>query len=105
MTGLLQNLRYGRILRRSLGFTAVAMMTLAVGNGATAGAHRRHDGAPQAGGRPCPSYTALLNPLDGAAGHVGQRVSFVVIAKAQLPRILAFAQERSWRLLVCRVRR
>jgi len=81
------------------------MMTLAVGNGATAGAHRRHDGAPQAGGRPCPSYTALLNPLDGAAGHVGQRVSFVVIAKAQLPRILAFAQERSWRLLVCRVRR
>jgi predicted dithiol-disulfide oxidoreductase (DUF899 family) len=31
--------------------------------------------------------------------HVQQRVNFVVIAKAQLPRILAFAQERVWRRL------
>jgi predicted dithiol-disulfide oxidoreductase (DUF899 family) len=48
---------------------------------------------------PCPSCTALLDQLDGAAHHVGQRVNFVVIAKAPLPRILAFAQERGWRRL------
>jgi predicted dithiol-disulfide oxidoreductase (DUF899 family) len=41
----------------------------------------------------------LLDQLDGAAEHVGQRVNFVVIAKAPLPRILAFAQERGWRRL------
>ena len=38
---------------------------------------------------PCPSCTAFLDQLDGAASHVGQRVNFVVIAKAPLPRILA----------------
>jgi len=48
---------------------------------------------------PCPSCTALLDQLDGAAGHIGQRINFVVIAKAPLPRILAFAQERGWRRL------
>src|SRR5205814_2749736 len=42
------------------------------------------------------SCTALL---DGAMDHVGQRVNCVVIAKAQLPRILAFAEERGWRRL------
>jgi len=48
---------------------------------------------------PCPSCTALLDQLDGATDHVGQRVNFVVIAKAPLPRLLAFAQERGWRRL------
>lgn len=48
---------------------------------------------------PCPSCTAFLDQLDGAASHVGQRVNFVVIAKAPLPRILAYAQERGWRNL------
>ena len=48
---------------------------------------------------PCPSCTALLDQLEGAAEHVGQRANFVVIAKAPLPRILAFAQERGWRRL------
>jgi predicted dithiol-disulfide oxidoreductase (DUF899 family) len=48
---------------------------------------------------PCPSCTAFLDQLDGAAGHVGQRVNFVAIAKAPLPRLLAFAQERGWRNL------
>ena len=45
---------------------------------------------------PCPSRTAFLDQLDGAASHVGQRVNFVVIAKAPLQRILAYAQERGW---------
>ena len=48
---------------------------------------------------PCPSCTAFLDQLDGAASHVGQRVNFVVIAKAPLQRILAYAQERGWRNL------
>jgi predicted dithiol-disulfide oxidoreductase (DUF899 family) len=48
---------------------------------------------------PCPSCTALLDQLDGAAEHVVQRVNLVVVAKAALPRILAFAEERGWRRL------
>jgi predicted dithiol-disulfide oxidoreductase (DUF899 family) len=48
---------------------------------------------------PCPSCTALLDQLDGAAEHVSQRLNFAVVAKAPLPRILAFADERGWRRL------
>jgi predicted dithiol-disulfide oxidoreductase (DUF899 family) len=48
---------------------------------------------------PCPSCTALLDQLDGAAEHAGQHLSLVVIAKAPLPRILAFAHERGWHRL------
>ena len=48
---------------------------------------------------PCPSCTALLDQLDGAAEHVGQHVNFVVAAKAPLARVLAFGAERGWRRL------
>lgn len=48
---------------------------------------------------PCPSCTALLDQLDGAAEHVSQLVNLVAVAKSSLPRILAFAAERSWRRL------
>ncbi|MFL5541408.1 MAG: DUF899 family protein [Longimicrobiaceae bacterium] len=48
---------------------------------------------------PCPSCTAILDPLDGAAEHATQRIDFVVVAKAPLPRLLAFAAERGWRRL------
>lgn len=48
---------------------------------------------------PCPGCTHLLDQLDGSARHVGQRVSFAVVAKSPLPRILAFANERGWRFL------
>jgi predicted dithiol-disulfide oxidoreductase (DUF899 family) len=48
---------------------------------------------------PCPSCTALLDQLDGAAEHAGQRINFVVVAKTSLPRLLTFAEERSWRRL------
>jgi predicted dithiol-disulfide oxidoreductase (DUF899 family) len=37
--------------------------------------------------------------LEGAAHHVGRHVNFVAIAKATLPRLLAFAAERGWRRL------
>lgn len=48
---------------------------------------------------PCPSCTAFLDQLDGAAEHVSQHVNLAVVAKAPLPRILAFAAERGWRRL------
>ena len=48
---------------------------------------------------PCPSCTALLDQLDGAAEHASQHLNFAVVAKAPLPRVLTFARERGWRRL------
>jgi predicted dithiol-disulfide oxidoreductase (DUF899 family) len=48
---------------------------------------------------PCPSCTALLDQLDGAAEHARQHLNLVVVAKAPLPRVLTFARERGWRRL------
>jgi predicted dithiol-disulfide oxidoreductase (DUF899 family) len=48
---------------------------------------------------PCPSCTALLDQLDGAAEHAGQHINLVVVAKAPLSRVLVFANERGWRHL------
>jgi predicted dithiol-disulfide oxidoreductase (DUF899 family) len=48
---------------------------------------------------PCPSCTALLDQLDGAAEHVRQRINFAAAGKAPLSRILDFAEERGWRRL------
>ena len=48
---------------------------------------------------PCPSCTALLDQLDGAAEHAGQHVNLAVAAKAPLERLVTFASERGWRRL------
>jgi predicted dithiol-disulfide oxidoreductase (DUF899 family) len=48
---------------------------------------------------PCPSCTAFLDQLDGAAQHASQHLNLVVVAKAPLPRVLAFSRERGWRHL------
>jgi predicted dithiol-disulfide oxidoreductase (DUF899 family) len=48
---------------------------------------------------PCPSCVALIDQLEGAAEHVSQRLNLVVVAKAPLRRLLAFADERGWRRL------
>lgn len=48
---------------------------------------------------PCPSCSALLDQLDGAAGHASQRVNLVVAAKTPIRRLLTFAAERGWRRL------
>lgn len=48
---------------------------------------------------PCPSCTALLDQLEGAAEHVAPLVDLVVSAKAPIGRVLAFAEERGWRRL------
>ena len=48
---------------------------------------------------PCPSCTAFLDQLDGAADHAAQHINLAVVAKAPLPRVLTFARERGWRRL------
>jgi predicted dithiol-disulfide oxidoreductase (DUF899 family) len=48
---------------------------------------------------PCPSCTAFLDALDGAAEHASQRVNLAVAAKAPIERILTFAAERGWQSL------
>jgi predicted dithiol-disulfide oxidoreductase (DUF899 family) len=48
---------------------------------------------------PCPSCTAMLDQLDGAAEHVSQQINLAVVAKSPLPRIVTFAEERGWRRL------
>jgi predicted dithiol-disulfide oxidoreductase (DUF899 family) len=45
---------------------------------------------------PCPSCVALLDQLDGTVEHASEHVNLVVVAKALLPRILTFAEERGW---------
>jgi predicted dithiol-disulfide oxidoreductase (DUF899 family) len=46
-----------------------------------------------------PSCTALLDQLEGAMEHVSPRVNPAIVAKAPLPHVHAFAQERGWRRL------
>jgi predicted dithiol-disulfide oxidoreductase (DUF899 family) len=57
------------------------------------------DDSPGPADGPCPSCTALLDQLDGATEHASQHVNLAVVAKAPLPRVLAFAQARGWRRL------
>jgi predicted dithiol-disulfide oxidoreductase (DUF899 family) len=49
---------------------------------------------------PCPSCVALLDQLEGAAEHATQHVNLAVVAKAPLPRVATFAEERGWRRLL-----
>jgi predicted dithiol-disulfide oxidoreductase (DUF899 family) len=48
---------------------------------------------------PCPSCAALLDQLDGAVEHAVQHINLAIVAKAPLPRLLAFADDRGWRRL------
>jgi predicted dithiol-disulfide oxidoreductase (DUF899 family) len=47
----------------------------------------------------CASCTSILDSLDGAADHLGQRLNLVVVAKSDPQRIRTFARERGWRNL------
>jgi predicted dithiol-disulfide oxidoreductase (DUF899 family) len=49
--------------------------------------------------RPCPGCTHFLDSIDGASVHINQRISFVVVAKSPVPRLLDFAKERGWQHL------
>jgi predicted dithiol-disulfide oxidoreductase (DUF899 family) len=48
---------------------------------------------------PCPSCVALLDQLDGAVEHASQQINVGVVAKAPLPRLLTWADERGWQNL------
>jgi len=48
---------------------------------------------------PCPSCTAFLDQLDGAAEHAAQHINLAVAGKAPIEPILTFAAERGWRHL------
>ena len=48
---------------------------------------------------PCPSCTALLDQLEGAADHVRPLVNLAVVAKTSLDRLLTFSNEHGWRRL------
>ena len=48
---------------------------------------------------PCPSCTAFLDQLDGAAEHASQHVNLAVAGKAPIGHIVTFAAERGWRRL------
>jgi predicted dithiol-disulfide oxidoreductase (DUF899 family) len=46
--------------------------------------------------QPCPSCTSILDSLDGAAPHIGQRAAIAAVARSPIARFLAFARERGW---------
>ena len=47
----------------------------------------------------CPYCSSILDGLDRAALHIGQRVNLAIVAKSPLTRILPFARERGWQHL------
>ncbi len=48
---------------------------------------------------PCPSCTALIDQLEGAAEHAGQHVNLAIVARAPVERLQTFGRERGWRRL------
>ncbi len=48
---------------------------------------------------PCASCASIIDSLDGAAVHLGDRLNLVVVAKSDPQRIRTFARERGWRNL------
>jgi predicted dithiol-disulfide oxidoreductase (DUF899 family) len=45
---------------------------------------------------PCPGCTHLLDGIDGAARHIGERVALHIVAKSPIARLAAWAHERGW---------
>ena len=46
---------------------------------------------------PCPSCTAVVDSLDGAAPHLTQRINLAIAAAAPIERFMALARQRDWR--------
>ena len=49
--------------------------------------------------KPCPMCTSILDSMNGAAPHVGDRVNLAVVAKAPIRRITDWARGRGWQNL------
>lgn len=45
---------------------------------------------------PCPGCTHMLDSLDGATRHTGERAAFHIVAKSPIARLAAWAHERGW---------
>jgi predicted dithiol-disulfide oxidoreductase (DUF899 family) len=45
---------------------------------------------------PCNGCTNLIDNLDGAGRHIGQRAALWIVAKSPLARLVAWARERGW---------
>jgi predicted dithiol-disulfide oxidoreductase (DUF899 family) len=45
---------------------------------------------------PCPGCNHLLDGIDGAARHIGQRATLQIVAKSPIARLAAWAHERGW---------
>jgi predicted dithiol-disulfide oxidoreductase (DUF899 family) len=45
---------------------------------------------------PCPGCTHLLDGIDGAARHIGERAALHIVAKSPIARLAAWAHERGW---------
>ena len=45
---------------------------------------------------PCPGCTHLLDGIDGAARHVGERAALHIVAKSPIARLAAWAHQRGW---------
>ncbi|WP_029049044.1 DUF899 family protein [Cupriavidus sp. amp6] len=45
---------------------------------------------------PCPMCTLLLDSVNGAARHIGQRAALYIVAKSPIARLVAWARERGW---------
>ena len=45
---------------------------------------------------PCSGCTHLLDGIDGAARHIGQRASLYIVAKSPIARLSAWAHKRGW---------
>jgi predicted dithiol-disulfide oxidoreductase (DUF899 family) len=49
--------------------------------------------------QPCPSCTAFIDQLEGAAEHASQNLNLAIVAKTPIENLLDFADERGWRRL------
>jgi predicted dithiol-disulfide oxidoreductase (DUF899 family) len=45
---------------------------------------------------PCSGCTNLLDSIDGAARHIGQRATLWIVAKSPIARLVSWAKDRGW---------
>ena len=46
--------------------------------------------------KPCPMCNSIIDGLNGSAPHIRDRINFVVVSKAPLDKLMAWAKYRGW---------
>lgn len=46
--------------------------------------------------KPCPSCNSIVDGLNGAAPHLNDRINLVIVAKAPIDKLMAWADKRGW---------